>query len=68
MCSGITPLFAKDVIMTDIKRKYLTDILNSMPTSLIQCYLVENQQNKNYDRVRVAAAILRERYKKEGKK
>lgn len=53
--------------MTDIKRKYLTDILNSLPTNLLQCYLVENQQNKNYDRVRVAAAILRQRYKEEGR-
>lgn len=51
--------------MTDIKRKYLTDILNSLPTTLIQCYLVENQEKRNYDRVRVAAAILRERYKEE---
>ena len=54
--------------MTDIKRKYLTDILNSLPTNLIQCYLVENQEQRNYDRVRVAAAILRERYKEEGKR
>ncbi len=53
--------------MTDIKRKYLTDILNSLPTTLLQCYLKENQENKNYDRVRVAAAILRERYKTEGR-
>jgi len=54
--------------MTDIKRKYLSDILNSLPTNLIQCYLVENQENKKYDRVRVAAAILRERYREEGRK
>jgi hypothetical protein len=54
--------------MTDIKRKYLTDILNSLPTNLLQCYLVENQEQRNYDRVRVAATILRQRYKEEGKK
>ena len=68
MFSGTIPLFAKDIIMTDIKRKYLTDILNSLPTNLLQCYLVENQEQRNYDRVRVAATILRQRYKEEGKK
>jgi len=52
--------------MTDIKKKYLTDILNSLPTTLLQCYLVEAQESQNYDRVRVAASILRERYKTEG--
>jgi hypothetical protein len=80
--SGTIPLFAKDVIMTDIKRKFrlyrmanyltslktVTVLLNSLPTTLIQCYLVENQENKKYDRVRVAAAILLERYREEGRK
>ena len=82
MFSGTIPLFAKDVIMTDIKRKFrlyrmanyltslktVTVLLNSLPTTLIQCYLVENQENKKYDRVRVAAAILLERYRVEGRK
>lgn len=82
MFSGTIPLFAKDVIMTDIKRKFrlyrmanyltslktVTVLLNSLPTTLIQCYLVENQENKKYDRVRVAAAILLERYREEGRK
>ena len=68
--------------MTDIKRKFrlyrmvnyltslktVTVLLNSLPTTLIQCYLVENQENKKYDRVRVAAAILLERYREEGRK
>ena len=68
--------------MTDIKRKFrlyrmanyltslktVTVLLNSLPTTLIQCYLVENQENKKYDRVRVDAAILLERYREEGRK
>ena len=54
--------------MTELKRKFLIDILNSLPTNLPQCYLVENQEQRNYDRVRVAAAILRERYQEEGKR
>jgi hypothetical protein len=53
--------------MSDKKRQYLTDILNSLPTTLIQYYLVDNQKKCNYDRVRVAASILRERYRTEGR-